>query len=104
MILSTHTKYILSYFSELIKLARKEKYMSREDLAERVGVSLTKIIDMENGDHTIDIGTYIETCFILGIPLLDTDEKHVKNLSTMLSYMNTFIPKIQKEKEIDDDF
>lgn len=86
------TKSTVSYLGNLIKLARRERGFSQEELAERMGTSRSTIQRIENGNTQVAIGIVFEACFIVGIPLLGCDEKYINNLARMLSYMNKLIP------------
>ncbi len=103
---SRMTKNTVSYLGNLIKLARKERGFTQEELAERIGSSRMTINRIESGNTQAAIGTVFEACFIVGIPLLGCDEKHVNNLSKMLSYMNKLLPErlTNKFTSINDDF
>ncbi len=100
------TKNTVSYLGNLIRLARRERGFSQEELAERMGSTRMTINRIENGNTQVAIGTVFEACFIVGIPLLGCDEKHVNNLSRMLSYMNKLLPDNIPAKNIiiNDDF
>lgn len=103
---SRATKYALSYLGNLIKLARKERGLSQEELGERINASRSKINRIESGNSKCSIGSVFEACFVLGIPLMGCDKEHVHNLSTMLSYLNKLIPEGIPNKNItlNDDF
>lgn len=89
---SNVTNHTLSYLGDLIKLARKERGISQEELAERIHSSRSKINRIEAGNAKVSIGTVFEACFVLGIPLMGCNKKHIYNLSQMLSYLNRLIP------------
>ena len=103
---SRTTRHIISSVGSMIKLARKEKLMSVEELANRVGVGRNTIDKIENGgDVNIPIGNVIEAALIVGIPLFGGDREHIHNLSTMLGYMNKLIPeRYKKEIVVKDNF
>jgi len=103
---SRATKNTVSYLGSLIKLARKEHGISQEELAERINTSRSSIQRIESGNTTTSIGSVFEACFVLGIPLMGCDEKHINNLARMLSYMNRLIPSGIPNKNIivNDDF
>jgi len=100
------TKNTVSYLGGLIKIARKECGLSQQELADRIGSSRMTINKIENGNTQVAIGTVFEACFIVGIPLLGCDEKHVSNLARMLSYINKLLPSNIPAKNIvvKDDF
>ena len=52
-----------------IRLARRERRWTAQDLADRVGVSRPTIQKVERGDPSVSLGTALEAASILGIPL-----------------------------------
>ena len=102
---SRATKSTVSYLGNLIKLARKERGFSQQELAERINISRSLIQRIESGHSKCTIGNVFEACFVLGIPLMGCDKEHVNNLSRMLSYMNVLLPEgIPNKKIVNDDF
>ncbi len=100
---SRPAKSLLLYLGQLIRIARKEKGISQQELCERLSVSRGRIKRIEQGNPEVAIGVVIEACFILGIPLLGCEAKDVDNLAKMLSYMNKLIPLNIPAKNIDFD-
>jgi len=99
------TKNTVSYLGNLIRLARKERGFSQEELSKRLNVSRSKIERIESGNTKVSIGSVFEACYILGIPLFGGDKEHINNLSGMLSYMNKLLPdSIPNKIIIDDNF
>ena len=101
---SRATKSTVSYLGNLIKLARKERGMSQEELAERLNIGRSTVNRIEAGNTKVSIGTVFEACFLVGIPLFGCDEKHIHNLSTMMIYMHKLIPERIANKIVVDDF
>jgi len=102
---SRATKHTVSYLGSLIKLARKERGISQDELAEKINVTRMTVNRIEMGNTKVAIGTVFEACFILGIPLFGCDEKHIHNLSTMMLYMHKLIPeRISNRIVVDDNF
>lgn len=103
---SRATKSTLKYIGNLIRLTRKERGVTQQELCERMGVSRGLVKRIEFGNPNVSIGAVFEACFILGIPLLGCDIDEVNNLSKMLSYMNRIIPLSTPNKNLNfnDDF
>ncbi len=104
---SRATKNTVSYLGKLIKLARKERGISEKELGEKINAGRSTIQRIETGNTKVCIGSVFEACFVLGIPLMGCDKKHVNNLSRMLSYMHKIIPisGIQNiSQNVNDDF
>lgn len=96
---------LVSILAGLIKVARKERGVSQEELSERLGVGQATIMRIEKGDTSVAIGTVFEACVILGIPLFGGDEVKVHDLASMLGYMNRLIPeRVRNDFIVDDEF
>ena len=102
--ISNVTRHIVKYLGHAINIARKERKMSESELAERLGVRETFVQEIQKGDPNIAVGSYIEAATILGIPLLGGDANHIRNLTSMLGYMNRLIPERTRNKDLHDDF
>lgn len=56
-----------------IRLARKERRWTIEQLAERVGVAHVTISKVERGDLNVAVGTVFEAATVVGVPLFDLE-------------------------------
>lgn len=92
--------------SRLIKVARKERKLTTQNIAERAGISRGLVQRIEKGDMKCSIGAVFEVAAILGIKLFDEEEtalsKHIRLNEDKL----TLLPKSirHKTRVIDDDF
>lgn len=90
----------------LIKIARKERKLTTQDIAERAGISRGLVQRIEKGDMKCSIGAVFEVAAILGVKLFDAEEttlsKHIRQNEDKL----TLLPKSirHKTRVIDDDF
>ena len=100
------SKHIIKYFGNLIKIARKERKMPTQELADRMNVSRGKVQRIEKGDPKVSIGGYIEAAVILGIPIFGSDKNNINQMSSLLCKINEFLPDSMRGKtiEVDDDF
>jgi transcriptional regulator with XRE-family HTH domain len=57
----------LSEMGENIKLARKRRRLSLEQVAERAHISRMTLWNVENGSASVAIGTYFRVLFVLGL-------------------------------------
>ena len=57
----------LKSLADNIRIARKRRKLSRQNLANRVGVSTSTLVRLESGDPTIAIGTVFGVLSILGL-------------------------------------
>jgi transcriptional regulator with XRE-family HTH domain len=56
-----------------IRLARRERGWSQEELAERAGLTARTIYKVERGDTTVRLGAAFESAALLGVPLFEPD-------------------------------
>lgn len=92
--------------SSLIKVARKERKLTTQDIADRAGISRGLVQRIEKGDMKCSIGAVFEVAAILGLRLFDADEtslsKHIKQNEDKLALMPKSIRK--KTRVVNDDF
>lgn len=62
-----------------IRVERKTKKMSQQELAERAGVARSVIQRVEKGDMTCGIGIVFEVAHIAGIPLFDAEPSRLSS-------------------------
>lgn len=65
--LSLDVKNELAKFSLNIKLARKRRKFTLEDMSKRTGVSVATLVRLESGDNTVAVGTVMQVLDILGL-------------------------------------
>jgi len=104
--LSLNTEKTLCVFGEMIQIARRERRISQQSLAERVGVSRQTISAIEKGDSKVSIGTVFEAAMVVGVPLLAENRQSLQQLSTVVSGLASLLPERTRTKKIkiDDDF
>ena len=104
--LSLQTEKVLHVFGEMIRVARCERKMSQQSLAERVGVSRQTISAIEQGDSKVSIGTFFEAAQVVGIPLLAESKQGLQQLSTVVAGLASLLPERTRTQkvELDDDF
>ena len=66
-ILFPKAKRCLATVGDNIKLARKRRHWSAENLAERAGISRTTLISIEKGSPSVSMGHYTAVLFALGL-------------------------------------
>ena len=58
---------ILYQLGEYIQLARLRRRLSAEQMAERTGLGIKTIYNIEKGSPTVAIGSYVQVLFVLGL-------------------------------------
>ena len=66
-ILLPNPKQIMLELGTNIKLARKRRKLSSEQVAERAGISRSTLWLVEKGSPTVAMGTYLQVLFVLGL-------------------------------------
>ena len=60
-----HRKMVV--MGENIKLARLRRKYTKEQVAERAGISLKTLTNVENGQSSVSIGIYLQVLHVLGL-------------------------------------
>jgi transcriptional regulator with XRE-family HTH domain len=89
-----------------IRIARKERKMTAQDLADRAGISRGLLQRIEKGNLKCQVGAVFEVATLVGIKLFDADES---SLTTMIRQADDKIALLPKhihpsKKVVDDDF
>ena len=72
----TYSRYTIeaaTLLGEQIKLGRKQKRWTENELAERVGISRATLQKIEKGDMSCAIGLVFEVATLVNIPLFEQD-------------------------------
>ncbi len=103
---SRYSAAAVQLISSLIKVARKERKLTMQAIADRAGISRGLVQRIEKGDMKCSIGAVFEVAAILGIKLFDADEtslsKHISHNEDKLALMPKSIRK--KTRVVNDDF
>jgi transcriptional regulator with XRE-family HTH domain len=87
-----------------IRLARRERRWTVQELADRVGVTHTTIRKVERGDPTVALGTAFEAAAVLGVPLFHEDATRRSVEAGRLADRLAVLPKAVRAPAVDDDF
>jgi transcriptional regulator with XRE-family HTH domain len=71
--LSPQTRTALQILGTQLATARRTRRWRLADLAERAGVSIPTVRNIEHGSPTVAIGTVFEVAHLLGVPLYGAD-------------------------------
>ncbi|KIH85169.1 helix-turn-helix transcriptional regulator [Pseudomonas batumici] len=95
----------LQVMGNVIRLERKERGLTIQALADKVGVSRGTVQRIEHGDPRCEIGVVFELATILGIALF-SDTTPLRHLSTYLDAKIAVLPKSIRtpRKKVSNDF
>lgn len=104
MALSSLTREALDLLAGQVRLARRERGWTVEELAERVGVSAVTLRKVENGDPTVALGTAFEAAVLVGVPLFDADPFRRAAEAQRVDARLAALPAAARRPNVDDDF
>lgn len=88
-----------------IRLARRERRWTLQELAERVGVTAVTMRKVERGDPSVSLGVAFEATALVGVPLFAQDRSRLSLEAARVADRLAVLPKIvRKPAEVDDDF
>jgi transcriptional regulator with XRE-family HTH domain len=99
-------KAALSHFAALLRVQRKERKLTLDELADRLGVSTPTVRKILEGSPSVAIGSYFEAARILGMPLFDPDPHRFAVTASRTAEVESLLPKRvrTRQQEIDDNF
>ena len=90
-----------------IRLARKQRRMTAQDVAERAGISRTTLQKIEKGDLKTEVGLVFEVAAIVGVPLFASNPARTMAERARAEAMLALLPasiRPTAADRIDDDF
>ena len=104
--METVAKAALSHFAALLRIQRKERNLTLEELADRLGVSTPTVRKILEGSPSVAIGSFFEAARILGVPLFDPDPNRFAVTASRTAKVESLLPKRvrTRQPEIDDNF
>jgi transcriptional regulator with XRE-family HTH domain len=88
-----------------VRLARRERRWTLQELAERVGVTHVTMRKVERGDLTVGLGVAFEAAAVLGVPLFHQDPSRRTLETGRVDDRLAVLPAlVRKPTEVDDDF
>jgi transcriptional regulator with XRE-family HTH domain len=99
-------KAALSHFAALLRLQRKERKLTLDELADRLGISTPTVRKILAGSPGVAIGSYFEAARLLGVPLFDPDADRLAVTASRTAEVEALLPKRvrTRRQEIHDDF
>ncbi|WP_454649710.1 helix-turn-helix transcriptional regulator [Bradyrhizobium liaoningense] len=91
---------------QLIRMARIDRKMTAEELANRAGLSRGLLRRIENGDPGCTLGAVFEAAVIAGVPLFNADERALASTLAANSAVMALLPKSVRtsHETLHDDF
>lgn len=91
---------------EQIKLGRKQRQWTEQNLADRAGISRATLQKIENGDLSCAIGSFFELATLVGVQLFESENtplaKHIEHTRDKVALLPQRIK--AKKKVVRDDF
>lgn len=103
---SHYSRNAATLLGKMIRLYRKERKLTAQDLADRAGISRTTLQKIEKGDMKCEIGIVFEIAALVGIRLFDADSTSLSAEQERIDHRISLLPqsiRITKQK-IDDAF
>ncbi len=103
---SKYTKEAVLLLGQQIRLGRKERKWTEQDLADRAGISRTTLQKIEAGEMTPAIGLVFETAALVGINLFEQNRQPLETSIDLAKSKIALLPgRIRKRvREVHDDF
>ncbi len=88
-----------------VRLARRERRWTLQELADRVGVTEVTMRKVERGDLTVGLGVALEAAAVVGVPLFHEDRSRRSLEAGRVDDRLALLPQsVRKPVEYDDDF
>jgi transcriptional regulator with XRE-family HTH domain len=88
-----------------VRLARRERRWTLQELAERVGVTHVTMRKVENGDPTVGIGVAFEAAAVLGVALFHQEAARRALEAARVDDRLALLPQqVRRPAHVDDDF
>ena len=88
-----------------IRLARRERRWTLQELADRVGVTAVTMRKVERGDPSVRLGVAFEAATLTGVPLFHEDRSRRRLEAERIDDRLAVLPKyVRRPVEVNDDF
>jgi transcriptional regulator with XRE-family HTH domain len=103
---SKYAKEAAFLLGQHIKLGRKERQWSEQNLAARAGISRATLQKIEAGEMSPSIGLVFEVAALVGVPLFAQESRALATSIELTQSKIALLPKRikNKTKVVDDDF
>jgi transcriptional regulator with XRE-family HTH domain len=88
-----------------VRLARRERGWTLQELADRVGVTHPTMSKVERGDPSVRLGVAFEAAVIVGVPLFHEDRGRLRLEAGRVEDRLAVLPQlVRKPADVDDEF
>ena len=103
---SRYSREAVALLGGMIRAARKERKLTAQDLADRVGISRGLLQRIESGNPRCELGVAFEAAAIVGIRLFNADENTLARQLNQTREKLALLPKSirKKHRVVRDDF
>jgi transcriptional regulator with XRE-family HTH domain len=102
---SSRTREAVALLGARIRVGRRERRWTLEDLAERVGIGVVTMRKIEQGDPNVRLGAAFEAANLTGVPLFHEDPSRLAVEAARTEDRLSVLPQsVRKPREVDDDF
>lgn len=103
---SRYSHKAVALMGNMIRLYRKERKLTAQDLADRAGISRTTLQKIEKGDMKCEIGIVFEVAALVGVRLFDADSTSLDTLEGRIKDKIALLPTSIRlsKRHINDDF
>ena len=100
------TRHAATLLGKQIRIARKERKMTAQDLADRAGISRGLLQRIEKGNLKCQVGAVFEAATLVGLKLFEADEPSLIARIRQADDKIALLPKHihPSKKVVDDDF
>ncbi len=104
---SRYTREASDLLGKLVRLGRKERKWTEQELADRVGISRATLQKIEKGDLSVAIGLVFEVAALVGVKLFDDEQSslvsHIARADDKLALLPSAVRK-RRKTIVDDEF
>jgi transcriptional regulator with XRE-family HTH domain len=103
---SRHSREAVALLGRLIRLHRKKRKLTAQDVADRVGINRTTLRKIETGNMKCESGLLFEVAALVGVKLFDAEASSLAELRERTDDRIALLPKTIRPSEhpLDDDF
>ena len=99
------SRHAIVLLGRQIRLARKQRRMTAQEIAARAGISRGLVQRIEKGDPGCQIGAVFEVAAIVGVPLFAADDAELSARIKDVDQRLTLLPKhTHPPRKVDDEF